>query len=243
MAVFCINQQIELFLYQMRTSRLTYPLLLLAFLLLTFTASAQETSLPDNEKQKIRYPEYGRNDTIFIKALVIDGELVGGKDLQEIFIWGGDSRQAAKYWAEWTRLRNAVYVTYPYARQAGIVMADVQHHLKSIKGKNERKKYIKSREKELRAAFGDKIMDLSVYQGKVLMKLINRQTGEDCYEIVKEMKGGFTARFYQTLMFFVGSDLKQEWNTAENKIDKQIDGIVLEYERMYLGYTPATVVK
>jgi Domain of unknown function (DUF4294) len=224
----------------MRTICTTY-LLIVAFFLAAVTARAQE-SLPDKEKQKILYPEYGKNDTVFVKAMVIDGELVGGKDLQEIFIWGGNPKDAAKYWAEWTRLRNAVYVTYPYARQAGVVMKDVMVHLQNVKGKSERKKYIKSREKELRAAFTDKVTDLSVYQGKVLMKLINRQTGEDCYEIVKEMKGGFTARFYQTLMFFVGSDLKQEWNPTENKIDRQIDGIVQELDRMY-GYAPATSMK
>jgi len=225
----------------MRTKSLTYHFLTFICVIVGFAASAQE-SLPDREKQKIIYPDYGKNDTVFVRAMVIEGELMGGKELQELFIWGGNPKDAAKYWAEWTRLRNAVYVTYPYARQAGVVMADVQQHLKTIKGKNERKKYIKSREKELRAAFGDKIMDLSVYQGKVLMKLINRQTGEDCYEIVKEMKGGFTARFYQTLMFFVGSDLKQEWNPSENKIDKQIDGIVQELDRMY-GYTSVTSAK
>lgn len=225
----------------MRTKSFTYHFLTFSLLLIGIIASAQE-SLPDKEKQAILYPEYGKNDTVFVKALVVGGELLGGKDLQELFVWGGNPKDAAKYWAEWTRLRNAVYVTYPYARQAGVVMADVQQHLKSIKGKSERKKYIKSREKELRAAFGDKIMDLSVYQGKVLMKLINRQTGEDCYEIIKEMKGGFTARFYQTLMFFVGSDLKQEWNPSENKIDKQIDGIVQELDRMY-GYSSVTSSK
>jgi Domain of unknown function (DUF4294) len=223
----------------MRFSRLLYCSLV--FLLLSVCASAQDT-LNDRQKQKIHYPEYGKNDTMFVKALVLEGELIGGKDLQELYIWGGNPKDAAKYWAEWTRLRNAVYVTYPYARQAGVVMADVQLHLKTIRSKSERKKYIKSREKEVRAAFGDKIMDLSVYQGKVLMKLINRQTGEDCYEIIKEVKGGFTARFYQTLMFFVGSDLKQEWNPAENKTDRQIDGIVQEIDRMY-GYAPATGMK
>jgi hypothetical protein len=225
----------------MRTKSLTYHFLTFSLLLIGFKVSAQE-SLPDKEKQMILYPDYGKNDTVFVKAMVIEGELLGGKELQELFIWGGNPKDAARYWAEWTRLRNAVYVTYPYARQAGVVMADVQQHLKTIKGKSERKKYIKSREKELRAAFGDKIMDLSVYQGKVLMKLVNRQTGEDCYEIVKEMKGGFTARFYQTLMFFVGSDLKQEWDPSENKIDKQIDGIVQELDRMY-GYTSVTSSK
>jgi hypothetical protein len=224
----------------MRTKSISYFFLTFICFTAGLAASAQQSSLPD--KEKVVYPDYGKNDTVFVKALVVEGELVGGKDLQELFIWGGNPKDAAKYWAEWTRLRNAVYVTYPYARQAGVVMADVQQHLKNIRGKSERKKYIKSREKELRAAFGDKIMDLSVYQGKVLMKLINRQTGEDCYEIVKEMKGGFTARFYQTLMFFVGSDLKQEWNTSENKMDRQIEGIVQELDRMY-GYAPVTSMK
>ncbi|MBX9783860.1 MAG: DUF4294 domain-containing protein [Chitinophagaceae bacterium] len=222
----------------MLLKRIKYYIFILAFATGATSATAQEQpSLPDKEKQvKIIHPEYGKNDTVFVKAVVIDGEPVGGKDLQEIFIWGGDPKQAAKYWAEWTRLRNAVYVTYPYARTAGVVMADVMKHLETIEGKRERKKYIQSREKDLRAAFTDKVTDLSVYQGKVLMKLINRQTGSDCYEIIKEMKGGFTARFYQTLMFFVGSDLKQEWNPSENKIDRRIEGIVQELDRMYYGY-------
>jgi hypothetical protein len=49
------------------------------------------------------------------------------------------------------------------------------------------------------------------------------------------MKGGFTARFYQTIMFFVGSDLKQAWNPEEDKIDRKIELIVQEIERMYRG--------
>lgn len=228
----------------MLLKHIKYHLPFFVFLTSAVCATAQEQpSLPDKDKQvKVITPEYGKNDTTLVKALVIDGELVGGKDLMEVFIWGGDPKQAAKYWAEWTRLRNAVYVTYPYAKTAGVVMADVMKHLETIEGKRERKKYIQSREKDLRAAFTDKVTDLSVYQGKVLMKLINRQTGNDCYEIIKEMKGGFTARFYQTLMFFVGSDLKQEWNPAENKIDRQIEGIVQELDRMYYG-APATGMK
>ncbi len=178
---------------------------------------------------------YGVNDTIFVKAMVINGELIGGREIGEVFVWGGNPKDADKYWASWTRLRNAVYLTYPYARSAGVVMSDVNKHLEHIKGKAERKKYIKSREKELRAAFTSKVTDLSIYQGKVLMKLIHRQTGDNCYEIVREMKGGFTAGFYQTLMFVVGSSLKQGWNPKDDQFDKQIESIVQEYDRMYLG--------
>lgn len=187
--------------------------------------------------------EYGIHDTVFVKALVINGELIGGREMGEVLVWGGNPKDAAKYWAQWTRLRNAVYLTYPYARSAGVVMNDVNKHLENIKGKADRKKYIKSREKELRSSFTDKVTDLSIYQGKVLMKLINRQTGNNCYEIVHEMKGGFTAGFYQTLMFFAGTSLKQAWRPADDHFDKQIEDIVQEIDRMYYGapgYTSVT---
>ncbi|HMP87627.1 MAG TPA: DUF4294 domain-containing protein [Lacibacter sp.] len=206
---------------------------------------AQELPLPPEDRPTpgtYRVPGYGPYDTIYIPAIVYNGELLGARQLAEIFIWGGDPRQYEKQRAEWTRLRNAVYVTYPYAYAAGEVMNDVLRQLAGVKNKSERKKYIKSREKELRAAFGDQISELSVYQGKVLMKLINRQTGNDCYEIIREMKGGVTARLYQTILFFVGSDLRQDWQPQTEKRDRQIEGIVQEISRMYYPYSvvPAT---
>ncbi|MEJ8844239.1 DUF4294 domain-containing protein [Lacibacter sp. H375] len=221
--------------------------LLLCFLLSNSSLYAQEVLPPHPDstspKQVIK-TEYGVNDTIYVKAMLINGEIIGGREIGEVLVWGGNPKDAAKYWANWTRLRNAVYLTYPYARSAGVVMNDVNKHLENISGKSERKKYIKSREKELRSSFTDKVTDLSIYQGKVLMKLINRQTGNNCYEIVHEMKGGFTAGFYQTLMFFAGTSLKQGWNPTDDKFDKQIEDIVLEIDRMYYGapgYTTTTV--
>jgi hypothetical protein len=98
-----------------------------------------------------------------------------------------------------------------------------------MNSKKERKAYIKSREKELKAQFGDPLSNLSVYQGKILMKLINRQTGNDCYEIVKEFRGGVTARVYQTVAFFFGSSLKQDWDITD-KFDRQIENIVKEID-------------
>jgi hypothetical protein len=220
--------------------RISMLSVLIGLLLLgSYSGRAQGAPLPSHPdsippKQTIKI-EYGPNDTVFVKAMIIDGEIVGGREIGEVLVWGGNPKDAAKYWASWTRLRNAVYLTYPYARSAGVVMIDVNKHLVDIKGKADRKKYIKSREKELRASFTDKVTDLSIYQGKVLMKLIHRQTGENCFEIVREMKGGFTAGFYQTIMFVVGSSLKQGWNPNDDAFDKQIEAIVQEYDRMYLG--------
>ena len=90
------------------------------------------------------------------------------------------------------------------------------------------------REKDLKKEFTTPLTNLSVYQGKILMKLINRETGNNCYEIIKEFKGGFMARFYQTVAFFFNSSLKQPYN-ADGE-DAEIEKIVQDVRRMY-GYT------
>jgi hypothetical protein len=136
-----------------------------------------------------------------------------------------------KYWAEWTRLRNAVYVTYPYAKAAGKIMNEINAKLVNVTDKKQRKEIIKEREKELKKQFTDKITNLSVYQGKVLMKLINRETGNNCYEIIQEYKGGFTAGFYQTVAVVFGSNLKQSYERDAK--DRDIETIVQDVERMY----------
>ncbi len=133
---------------------------------------------------------------------------------------------------EWTRLRNAVYVTYPYAKRAGAIMNDMTVKMAKM-NESEKKDYVKSREKDLKKEFTEPLTNMSVYQGKVLMKLINRQTGNNCYDIIKEYKGGFNARFWQTVAFFFGSSLKQPYDA--NGEDKQIEVFVLEIERMYHG--------
>ena len=71
------------------------------------------------------------------------------------------------------------------------------------------------------------------------MKLINRETGSNCYEIIKELKGGFAARFYQTVAFFFDSNLKQSYNPL--KEDIIVEAFVKEVQRMY-GYADVKAV-
>ncbi len=173
---------------------------------------------------------YGINDTIVSVAVVYEGDTIEAKTLAGVYVWKRDPAARAK----WTRLRNAVYVTYPYALRAGLVFNDIEKHIASSTDKKFVTAYINSREKELKKEFTDPLTNLSVYQGKVLMKLINRESGgTNCYDILRELKGGFTARFWQTVAFFFGSDLKQPYE-AQGK-DAEIEAIVKEVRRMY-GY-------
>ena len=171
------------------------------------------------------------NDTILTVAVIYQGDTIEAKTLQPLLIrsWYNESQMSAK--AKWTRLRNAIYVTYPYAKRAGGVMNILNVQLAHIIKSEDRKKCIQSKEKELKKEFTDPLTNLSIYQGKVLMKLINRETGNNCYEIIKEYKGGFTARFYQTVAFFFSSNLKQPYD--KNGEDIEMEKIVQEVERMY----------
>lgn len=134
---------------------------------------------------------------------------------------------------EWTRLRNAVYVTFPYAKAGSKIMNEINAKLNGVTDRKQRKAIIKTREKELRKEFADRLTNLSIYQGKVLMKLIYRETGNNCYEIIQEYKGGFTAVLYQTIAVLVGTNLKQNYDAKTT--DKDLEIIVKDVEKMY-GY-------
>lgn len=208
---------------------------LTAFTILMVVAAPAAAQTPDSSAvRKIPPPVLGPNDTIPVPAAVFQEELIPAGTLEWMWIKAPYPKHLLKKRQEWTRLRNAIYVTYPYARRAGMIMNEMNQKLATITNKEKRKTYIKSREKELKKEFADPLTELSVYQGRVLMKLINRQTGNNCYDIIKEYKGGFTARFWQTVAFLFNSNLKQPYNASGSEFE--MEQIVLEVERMY-GYS------
>jgi hypothetical protein len=198
------------------------PFLILFILLCTTLSWAQEDSTNPGASK------WGPKDTIIMQAIYYNGEWMPYGEMDMVYISKLPPDKLAKVLEAYNRLRNAVYVTYPYAKQAGVVINDVNAQLNGVTSKKDRKQYIKSREKELKKQFADPLTNLSVYQGKILMKLINRETGNNCYEIIKEYKGGFNARVYQTVAFFFGSSLKQDYDVVNDKTDRQIEAIVQE---------------
>jgi Domain of unknown function (DUF4294) len=198
-------------------------LILVSLLGLGFMANAQ-----------VQHPEYGVNDTITVYATFLeDGTMVPTSALPMVEVVGKMPRWMAKKKKEMTRLRNAVYVTYPYAREAGRIINYMNQRMATMKDERTKTAFIKMQEKELKTAFGDKITNLSVYQGKVLMKLINRETGTNVFDILKEYRGGVNARLWQTIAFVFGSSLKQPYNAQGE--DAEIEGYVREVQMLYGG--------
>lgn len=183
--------------------------------------------------QKPPMPMLGPNDTIAVYVTLLpDGTAwVPTAALPDVEVVAKMPRWMREQQKKWSRLRNAVYVTYPMAITASKVISEINIKLLAANNDIMRKQIIKSKERELKAAFSDKVTNLSVYQGKVLMKLINRETGINCYDILKEYKGGTNARFWQTVAFVFGSNLKQPYEPKGE--DAEMEGIVRDVERMY----------
>lgn len=173
----------------------------------------------------------GQHDTLWVPYIIYEGDTMTYKVMDMVSVFGKMTDEQKSYLKKWTRLRNAVYVTYPYAKKASYIINDVIMHLDKIPDEQQRKKYLSTREKELKKEFTEPLTALSVYQGKILMKLINRETHNNCYDLIKEYRGGFTARFWQTVAWVFGSSLKQDYDPKGD--DAEMESIVLEVARMY----------
>ena len=159
---------------------------------------------------------------------IINGDTVALIDVSPVIIFPplkvGTKWETARY----DRLVYNVKKVYPYAKLAGQQLKIYKTILDTITTERARKLFIKKAEKELEAKFGDEIKDLSYSQGKILIKLIYRETGNSTFDIVKELRGGFSAFIWQTLARIFGYDLKTNYDPTGS--DQAIEQIVVKIE-------------
>jgi len=176
------------------------------------------------------YAQPSGNDTLLLGGIIIDGETYPMVYMEGFTITEKMSRKWARKRAKYDRLRHNVYKVYPYAIIAADVLKDVDSTLIAIGDDNrkERRKYLKSVEQELKSRFNGEISDMTVSQGHVLVKLIDRQTGKSCFNIVKELKGGVPAVVFQSVALIFSHNLKREYDALGE--DRDIEAIVRELE-------------
>lgn len=137
---------------------------------------------------------------------------------------------------EYRKLKRNIIKVYPYARRAIDLLNEIEEVTASIDKKRHRKKYLKELEKELKGTFKDELKKLSVSQGKVLIKLIERETGRDFYDILKQVKNPVTAFVWHTMSKSYGYDLKEGYSCEENANIEEIVGFLEEHGVKALGY-------
>jgi len=128
-----------------------------------------------------------------------------------------------------TKLIKNIKRVYPWARLAGIQLRKYDRMLVGAKNDKDRRRIMKQAEKEINEKYGGDLKKLTFSQGKILIKLIDRETGDSSYNLVQELRGNFTAFFYQAFARIWGYNLKIKYDP--NGKDKQIETIVKMIER------------
>ncbi len=124
-----------------------------------------------------------------------------------------------KKYAQWTRLKYNVKKAYPYAILASARLKEYEKVLATIPSEDGKKAYMKVAEKKLQQEFGPELKNLSINQGRILIKLIDRETGNTSYDLVKQLRGNFSAFMWQGLASLFGSSLKTEYDPeGEDKL-------------------------
>ncbi len=130
---------------------------------------------------------------------------------------------------QYRRLIYNVKKVYPYAKLAGSKYAEVVAHLDSLERSKDQREYIRQIEDELLKDYEDELKNLTITQGRILIKLIDRETSYTSYEVVKELRGGIQAAFWQAIARLFGSNLKAEFDPEGE--DKALNEIMIMIEK------------
>lgn len=171
-----------------------------------------------------KLPVLGKNDTIKVASTNVDGEMIPWIPLQEVTIYGLRVFKTPAERAAYSRLRYNVLKVMPYALYAKRRYEQLEKDLALTANKREQKKLVKKCDEEIKHMFNTEIKELTITQGKILTKLVDRELGRTTFEIVKESKGGLTAFLYQSVARVVGHNLKSTYNPSE---ERDIESIII----------------
>ena len=129
------------------------------------------------------------------------------------------------------RLASNVKKVYPYAKLAGAKMQEYDSILANVSDKTERNRLMKQAEKEITDQYTAELKDLTITQGIILVRLIDRETGSTTYQVVQELRGKVRAFFYQGFARLWGYNLKTEYDPHNNPEDDDIETIMTLLER------------
>jgi hypothetical protein len=184
------------------------------------------------QAQTLIKPQYGPGEPEVVEhyatTTLDNGEVVPWFPIEEVVVYARRTFKTEDDRQKYLRLRRNVIRVLPYAIYAQKRYEQLDRDLALTNSRREEKRLIKECEQEIKDKITSEVKNLSVSQGKILIKLIERQTGNTSYELVKDMKGGISAFVYQGVAKIFGHNLKSTYDPTE---DYEIENIIREYER------------
>ncbi|MBK9291325.1 MAG: DUF4294 domain-containing protein [Bacteroidetes bacterium] len=156
----------------------------------------------------VRIHAQQQEDQIVVHATIIQHDTVPLIQLPEVIIWGFQSERDLR---RFQRLIYNVKKVYPYARLAGIKLREYEEQLAAARTDRERRRIMRQAEEEIKAQYSAELSELTFTQGKILIKLIDRETSETSYALLQELRGNVVAFFYQGFARIWGYNLKSRY--------------------------------
>jgi len=173
--------------------------------------------------------QIGRTDNGWVVEMIeYDGDTIPRIEMAPILIMPKKTYANKKEKIRFLRLVRKVKKVLPYAILAGQTLRQVEYNLDSLDDKRAQRKYIKRVDKVLKERYGDELKNLTISEGRILIKLIDRETGDTSYELIDELKGSFSAFMWQSLARLFGENLKESYD-PDGK-DRIIEEIILRIE-------------
>jgi hypothetical protein len=172
-------------------------------------------------------------DSINVTRGIIQGnDTIPIIELEEVRIYQRSDFDYLSYRRRDRRLVRNVKKAYPYAKIAGRELKDLDEQLARLNSVKEQKEYINLAEKEIMDKFENQVKKLTISQGIILVKLIDRETGHTSYEVLQDLKGNVTAFFWQGIARIFGNNLKAEYDPDGE--DANIEDIVRGIEMGFI---------
>lgn len=149
-------------------------------------------------------------------------------NIKEVVIIGQPSTSKKFPFWRYQRLVYNLKKVYPYAIVVRSRLDAINNELEKIKDDGDRKKYLRQVEKDIFGEYEDDVRDMTITQGKLLIKLIDRETMNTSYALIREYRGTFSAFFWQSIARLFGTNLKEEYDPYGEDIIMEI--IVQEIE-------------
>jgi hypothetical protein len=132
--------------------------------------------------------------------------------IKEVTVVGKPGRAQRTWYRKYDRLVYNLKRVYPYALIVRTRLGQVNDTLKLMNSEKERRKYIKEVEKKVFGEYEDDMSEMTMTQGRLLIKLIDRETQNTSYELIRQYRGGLSAAFWQTIARIFGTNLKDEYD-------------------------------
>lgn len=182
------------------------------FLFMSFYVMAQDPVIPT-----------GKNDTLKVATTNLNGEILPWVVLNEVIVAERRIFKTPQDFAKYKRLRYNVLKVLPYAKFAKQRYAQLERDLAVNSNKRKQKQLVKGCENEIKDLFNRDIKNMTVTQGEILIKLIDRETGNSSFDLLKETKGGMSAFVFQSVAKVFGHDLKKKYDPEQ---ERDIESII-----------------